>query len=232
MSTEKHVPHTDPEATIEHALGTTELFFERHGKKLLFGLLAVVLVVSGYFAYRGLYAGPRREKAAAAMFDAQMAFAQDSFAVALSGNGVTMGFDEIIGEYSGTPQANLAQHYAGICCLRMGDFQRALGYFEAFGNQTGAVGEVLTAQNIGLMGDCYVEMGQADKGVAQYVKAAGVSNNPATAPLFLQKAALVNLSLGNAAAALEQLQQIKSDFPYSMVARDIDKYIAWAQQQL
>lgn len=231
MSTEKNTPNTDPEVAIEHALSNTELFFERHGKKLLIGLLVVVVAVSGYFAYTGLYAAPRQEKAAAAMFDAQMAFAQDSFAVALAGNGVTMGFDEIIAEFSGTPQANLAQHYAGICCLHTGDFQRALGYFETFDNQKGAVGEVITAQNIGLMGDCYVELGQAEKGVEQYLKAAGVSNNPATAPLFLQKAALVNLSLGKAAAALEQFQQIKSDYPYSIVARDIDKYIAWAQQQ-
>lgn len=231
MSTEKNTPHTDPEIAIEHALGNTELFLERHGKKLLIGLVVVVVAVSGYFAYNGLYTGPRKEKAAAAMFDAQMAFAQDSFATALAGNGVTMGFDEIIAEFSGTPQANLAQHYAGICCLHTGDFQRAIGYFEAFGNQEGAVGEVITAQNIGLMGDCYVELGQTEKGVDQYLKAAKASKNVATAPLFLQKAALVNLSLGNAAAALEQLQQIKSDYPYSIVARDIDKYIAWAQQQ-
>ncbi|MEF9950836.1 MAG: tetratricopeptide repeat protein [Mucinivorans sp.] len=231
MSTQKPIENQDPEAAIEQALGHTELFIEKHGKMLVVILVAIVVLVGGYFAYTNLYVAPRSEKASAAMFDAQAQFARDSFAVALNGNGVTLGFNEVIDEFSGTAQANLAQHYAGICCLHMGEFEKAIGYFEQFDPKNEGVGEVLKAQNLGLIGDCYVEMEQTEKGLEYYKKAVQASNNMATAPLFLQKAAMVNLASGNAQAAVEGFQAIKSQFPTSMIARDIDKYIALAQQE-
>lgn len=232
MSTQKPNENKDPEVAIEQALGRTEFFIEKHGKKLLIFFVALVVVVGAYFAYTNLYVAPRAVKASAAMFDAQMLFERDSFAVALAGDGVSLGFEDIISEYSGTPQANLAAHYAGICCLKTAQFDRAISFFSQFDPTKNNVGEILAAQNTGLMGDCYVEMGQADKGVELYVKAAKSSANAATAPVFLQKAAMVNLANGKAAAAIEQLQTIKSEYPASIIARDVDKYIALAEQQL
>ncbi|MEG0467332.1 MAG: hypothetical protein RSF93_03875 [Mucinivorans sp.] len=231
MSTQKPNETQAPEAAIEQALGNTELFIQKHSKTMVIALLVIVLLVGGYFAYTNLYVAPRAQKASAAMFDAQAEFARDSFAVALNGNGVALGFVDVIDQYSGTEQANLAQHYAGICCLKMGEFKNALDYFDKFDAQKEGIGEVLNAQNIGLMGDCYVEMGQSDKGIECYMKAVKASNNVATAPLFLQKAAMVNLASGNAAAAIEQFQSIKAQYPTAIIARDIDKYIALAQQQ-
>lgn len=232
MSTQKPNENKDPEAAIEQALGRTEFFIEKHGKKLLVILISLVVVVGAYFAYTNLYVGPRSVKASAAMFNAQMLFERDSFAVALAGDGMALGFEDIIDEYSGTPQANLAAHYAGICCLRTAQFEKAISFFEKFDTKQNNIGEILAAQNTGLMGDCYIEMGQTDKGVEFYLKAAEQSTNAATAPVFLEKAALINIANGKAAAAIEQLQTIKSQYPASIIARDIDKYIALAQQQL
>lgn len=232
MSTNKSIDQKDPEVAIDHAIGKTELFIEKHGKKLLIALIAIIVIVGGYFAYNNLYSNPRAVRASAAMFEAQTQFERDSFAVALNGNGVFMGFDEIITEFGSTPQANLATHYAGICCLRTGDYQKAISYFEKFNNQEGGVGEVISAQNIGLIGDCYTEMGETAKGTEYYLKAVALSDNIVTAPAFLQKAAINNLATGNAAQAVEQFKTIKSQFPTSIMARDIDKYIALAEQKL
>lgn len=232
MSTQKPAEHKDPEVAIEQAIGKTEMFIEKQGKKLLIGLIVIVLVVGGYFAYTNLYLAPRSEKASAAMFQAQYEFERDSFATALNGNGLFLGFDEIISEYSGTEQANLALHYAGICCLQTGDFKRAISYFEQFSEVKGAAGDVISAQNTGLIGDCYTEMGDVAKGIEYYTKAVSQSNNIATAPTFLQKAAIANLASGNAAKAVEQFKTIKSQYPSSILSRDIDKYIALAEQKL
>lgn len=56
--------HVDPEQKIETALDKTELFFQKYTKQLLTGLLVVVIVVGGYFAYEYLVKRPRAVKAA------------------------------------------------------------------------------------------------------------------------------------------------------------------------
>lgn len=225
----------DPEVSIEQALGRSEQFLERNGRKLLIALIAVIVVVGGYFAYQNIYVSSRSEKASEAMFRAQMSFEVDSFAMALKGlpgpQGF-LGFEDISAEYGGTEQGNLAHHYAGICYLRMGDFQTALASFEKFSNISGVVGEVVAAQNIGLMGDCYSEMGDAARACEFYAKAAAASSSDAVGPIYLHKAAISNYMAGKFDIALEQFTQIKTQYPRSMNARDIDKYIALVQQKL
>ena len=63
--------HVDPEQKIETALDKTELFFQKYTKQLLTGLLVVVIVVGGYFAYEYLVKRPRAVKAAEMMFVAR-----------------------------------------------------------------------------------------------------------------------------------------------------------------
>lgn len=235
MATQKPKVEKDPEVVIEQAIGRSEQFLERHGKKMLIILVVVIAAVGGYFAYTNLYVASRAEKASAAMYNAQMSFEVDSFAMALNGvqgpNGF-MGFEQISDEFSGTAQANLAYHYAGICHMRMGDFAKALAAFEQFETLKGGVNEVIAAQNTGLMGDCYLETGDVARGVELYAKAASESQTVAVAPTYLQKAAIANCSLGAYAKALEQFTQIRDQYPTSINARDIDKYIAFAQQNL
>ena len=222
----------DPEAVIESALNRTEFFIERNGKKLLIALVIVVAIVGGYFGFEHLYKAPRSKKASAAMFQAQYQFEKDSFALALNGNASFAGFEEIAEQWGGTPEANLAAHYAGICHLYMGDYQTALDYFERFKSVSGTIGEIVTAQNYGLRGDAHIEMGNLEKGVAMYEKAASHSDNTDPAPTYLKKAAMVNEELGNNAKALDQYKSIRNNYPGSMIARDIDKYIAKVQQKL
>ena len=91
-------------------------------------MIVVVVVVGGFFGYKYLISGPRAEKAAAMMFVAEQQFAGDSFALALNGDGNFAGFLEVIDRYGSTDEGNLARHYAGICYLRLGEYQQALDY--------------------------------------------------------------------------------------------------------
>ena len=143
----------DPEIAIESALGRTEEFFMRNGKLLLTILAVIIVVVGGYFGYKYLYIGPRAEKAGAAMFAAEQQFAVDSFALALNGDGSTEGFLQIIDKYGNTPQGNIARHYAGVCYLRLGDYESALSYLGQYKATEGAPNTVINAQNLGLQGD-------------------------------------------------------------------------------
>ncbi|MEG2479656.1 MAG: tetratricopeptide repeat protein [Mucinivorans sp.] len=222
----------DPEVAIEQALSHSEQFLQKNGKLLIAILVAIILVVGGYFAYEHLYKAPRAESASASMFQAQDAFARDSFALALKGNDSFAGFEEIISSYSGTAQSNIAKHYAGICYLYMGEFQKAIDSFNSFSAVEGAMGQIITSQNFGLMGDAYVELGDMTNGLAFYEKAASYSDNIDTTPAYLFKAAMVNSSIGNNAKAKELFETIKNNFPRSLYARDIDKYIAVAAQKL
>lgn len=222
----KHNDAQDPEVVIESALGRSEQFIEKHGKKMLIGLIVVVLAVSGYFGYKHLIQAPRLEKAADAIYTPQQQFERDSFAVALPG------FEAVIAEFGSTNQGNLARHYAGICCLYTKQYDKAIEFFAQFKDVDGAAGELITAQNYGMMGDSYVELKDLAKGVEMYEKAAAYSSNNDTAPVYLKKAGMVNESLGNNAKALEQYNAIRSNYSQTMIARDIDKFIARVEQSL
>lgn len=222
----------DPEVVIESAINRSEKFIEKNGKNMLIALIVIVLCIGGYFGYQHLYKAPQIEKASAAMFEAQYQFERDSFAVALKGTSAYAGFEEIAKEYSSLPQGNIAKHYAGICNLYMGDYKAALDYFQSFSDIDGAIGVIISAQNYGLMGDAYVELGDMANGAKMYEKAIAFSDNADTAPTYLKKAALVNESLGNFTVALEQYNKIKYNYPQNFIARDIDKYIALVEQKL
>ncbi len=230
MSTKDKVQ--DPEIAIESALGRAEDFFMRNGKLLLTILAVIVVVVGGYFGYKYLYMAPRAEKAGAAMFTAQQHFAVDSFALALNGDESNAGFLQVIEQYGGTPQGNVARHYAGICYLRMGEYENALKYLAQYKAVDGVPGEIINAQNLGLQGDANAQLGNLEQAISFYTKAADKYNNNLTAPYYLKKAGLLYEKSGQAAKALELYERIKYDYAASMEARDIDKYIGRAGQQI
>lgn len=229
----KRQPEPDTEQVIENSLGRFELYLEHNGKKLLLILLAIIVVVGGYFSYKYLYLTPRTEQASSAMFAAQNQFERDSFALALTGNASFDGFLTISTEYSNTPQGNIANHYAGICYLYIGEYQNAIDAFKSYdADKDNAIGSILTAQNLGLTGDASVELGYLEQGVKYYEQAAEYSDNTDNAPTYLKKAGMVNEELGNLEKALGQYEDIRNNYPRSIQARDISKFIARVQQQL
>lgn len=231
--TNKNRRTQDPEQVIEQGLGRFELFIERNGKAMLIALGVIIVLVGGYFSYKYLYIAPRAEQASAAMYEAQNQFERDSFALALNGNASFDGFLTIVDDYGNTQQGNLAKHYAGLCYLYMGEYQQAIDAFKSYkAVKDNAAGILIAAQNLGLIGDAYVELGDLEEGVKYYERAAAFSDNVGTSPVYLKKAGLVNENLGNLQKALDQYQNIRNNYPRSMQARDIEKFIARVQQQL
>ena len=61
-------------------------------------------------------------------------------------------------------------------------------------------------------------------------KAAAKSGNDLIAPMSLKKAGFVYLEQGNKKAAKKAFETIKNDYPTSVEAQDIEKYIAIAAE--
>lgn len=221
----------DPEAKIESALTRTEQYLHNNGKKMLTILIVLVLIVVGFLAYKYLIHGKKQENAGAAMFAAEQLFQQDSFDEALNGDGNNAGFLEIIERYGSTPQGNIARHYAGVCYFKLGDNDNAIKYLTAYKTSKGAPNTILNAMNKGLSGDVRVQRGEYEQAIALYKEAVELSDNSFTSPMFLKKLGLVYAKLDRHADALQTFERIRTDFPGSMEARDIDKYIGVESQK-
>ena len=101
---------------VEELVTRSELFIEQNSKKIIFGIIAVAVLVAAILGYKYGYATPQQKKAEAAMFRAELYFDRDSFALALNGDGLNVeGFNAIIDQYGSTDAGNLPKAYAGIC---------------------------------------------------------------------------------------------------------------------
>ena len=221
MSVKKAEESLDPEVKIQSAIGNTENFIIRNGRKLIIALVVVFVVVGGFYGYKYLVVNPRGEKAAAMMFIAEQHFAADSFQLALDGDGNYAGFLQVIDKYGSTSQANAARLYAGIC------YMAQLKKYDAPKSIPGAI---LKAQCLGLQGDACVELQNYKEAVSFYKKAVEVSENSLTAPFYMKKLGLVYEKQGDNAKALDVYKEIQASYGSSMEARDIQKFIGRLEQ--
>ena len=211
---------------VQEALGTSEAFIEKYQKQLLIGVGVVVLLVLIVLSIRNFYLAPREVTAENEMYKAQTYFATDSFALALNGDEVDcIGFKNIAADYSMTPSGNLASAYAGICYYRLNDYQNALKYLSQFDGDD----SYLTTAVVGLMGDCYVGLGDNAKAISYFEKAGSLKNN-VISPIYLKKAGLAYEADKQPSKAATCYQAIKDTYPESQEASDIDKYNARVAQ--
>lgn len=217
---------TQAEAEVGEIVSRSEQFIEKHSKHILYVILSIAAVIALFMGVRHGYLMPREKKATTALFKGEQYFARDSFALALNGNGADYdGFESIIKEYGSTKAGNLAKAYAGICHFRLGELDQAMKNLKAFKGKD----QMISPAVIGLIGDCYVNMGQAKDAISYFEKAAKAANNTVVSPSFLKKAGIAHESLGQFQEAEKAYTTIKEKYSTSMEAADIDKYITRAK---
>jgi len=198
-------------------------FLDKNQNNLLIGLVAIVLLIGGYLAYKHLIQGPKEVEAAGAMVKAQEQFSRDSFALALENStGAYMGFLDIVDNYGGTKAGNTANYYAGISYLHLGEYEAALSFLKDYSGK----GSVLPIMKNGAMGDAYSELGQMDNAISSYNKAVNAGENDMLESYYLKKLGLLHEKQGDLAASAAAFKRIKKDYPTSTDGRDIDKYIS------
>ncbi len=221
---------------VEEALSKTELWIENNQKTLWIILIAVLLIG---LAIWGLNARNQKRNQAAMdqSFTQEIAFEEqatqaidfasyymqnENYATALNGDGNNPGFLDIVSNYGSTKAGKLAAYYAGLCYMKQGDYNNAIEYLKKYTNDD----KVLAPLSLGLIGDCYLELGQQQDAVAYYEKAAKKNPNDFTTPMFLSKLGMTYEIMGNNAKALETYRTLKQDYPLSNEAFEISKNIA------
>jgi len=223
MAKGKKETQTQEFESVQNALSKSEAFVEKNKTMLLGGLIVVIVVVCAALLYRNHVSIPREQEAHEAIFGAEQLFARDSFQLALDGNGKDLGFLAIIDEFGSTEAGNLARAYAGVSYKMLGEYEKAISYLNKFSASDMSLSPALK----GAIGDCYLEMGDKNKAVSFFQKAAD-SNNDVIAPTYLFRMGLLYLSMGENQKALSAFEKIKNQYFTSQLATDIDKYIQLA----
>jgi tetratricopeptide (TPR) repeat protein len=210
---------------IGETLGKTEQFIFNNQKAIGIVITIIIIAILGFFGYNKYYLEPKSTEAAEQMFHAQLFFESDSLDKALFGDGNSLGFIDISGEYSMTKQGNLANYYAGISYLKKGDYNKAIDYLENFSAGDHLVSPMAT----GAIGDAYLELGDKERAVAYYLEAANMDDNGFTSPLFLFRAGQVYELLADYDEAVYVYTKIKNKYFKSNEGRSIEKSIARAK---
>lgn len=221
--------HDGAPKTFEH-LNNSEAFFVKHKKAIIYAVIAIILIVAGFFFYRQYVSEPRENEASTKLAKGQEYFNQEMFDKALNGDGAGYaGLKAIISDYSGTDAANLANLYAGLCNINLGKYNDAVTYLEAFDTSDD---EMVSPAAMAALGNAYVYVKQYDKAVETLKKAASMADgeavdnaNNSLSPRFLIQAGEILENQGKKDEALKIYQEIKKKYVNSPVRQEIDKYI-------
>ena len=227
MSKEKESKVEKNISAVEHALSNSELFIEKNQKMIMYVVAGIVIIIAGYIGFKKFYLAPEEKEAQAQMFWAERYFEKDSLNLALNGDGTNSGFLDIIDQYGITKSANLANYYAGMCFLKKGQFEDAINYLKKFDSDD----MIVSSMAKGAIGDAYMELGDNEKAIENYIKAAK-NNNQFTAPIYLMRAGWTYENMENYEEALKVYERIQKEFFKSSESREIEKYIARAKGML
>jgi tetratricopeptide (TPR) repeat protein len=215
---------------VEKARG----FWEDYSKPITIIGSANIILFAAWMVYKYMFKIPKEENADKIVFVTKKYFtefttATDSAKIllatkVLNGDGTNPGALKIINQYSGSAAANLCEYYAGACYLHLGQFAMSIQYLKNF-DANGAT--QIESRALGMLGDANAELNKNDDALNYYKKAATVNEKDEfTSSEFLFRAALFAQSTGKTKEAIDLFKKIKTDYPLSQKASDVDRYLA------
>ena len=193
----------------------TERFVDENRQMLTYGIGGLAVLILAVIGYQSFIVGPAEAAAESQAWRSENYFEMDSVNLAAFGDGYSAGLEEVMLDQSSTPAGQRAAYRMGIYHRDAGDFQSAIDAFEQVDVNDDVI-QVLAAGNIG---DCYVELGDFDSAQRAFKKAISLASSSLAesvlAPMFLFKAALVELELGDKEQAKSFLDRIVEDYPKS-----------------
>ena len=215
----KEIKNQNAEAVAE-AVSKTEKFFVENGKFISGIAAGVVVLAIADFCWGKFIHQPAVAEAEGQMALAEQNFRAADYEVALNGDGNVLGFNQIIAEY-GAKAGKAVYFYAGVCELQLGNYEAAIKALQSYKGKDA----ILAARATSCIGDAYVGLENYAKALGYYEKAAATVDNMFAAG-YLLKAGIVAEKLGENAKALGFYETIKDQYPQSMEAYEIGKYIA------
>lgn len=210
------------------AINKLDAFWKKNQKIITYVALGLILVIGGWWAYKQYVVKPKEEQAQAAIFKAEEYFRQDSLQAALNGKGADKGFLYVIKNFGGTETGELARLYAGICYLRLKEFDNAIKQLKEYDTDS----KLIQARAWSCLADAYSEKNDRSKAVDLYKKAGRhFPEDEVNSPEYLFRAAQL-LELDNKSKeALDIYKELKEKFPRSEKGGQADKYIYRLQVQ-
>lgn len=208
-------PNDDSLIDVGEVYTKTEQFVDTNRKQLTYGIGGVAGIIIAVLAYQSFIVAPAEATAEEESWRSESYFEKDSVELAAFGDGYSAGLGEIMEEYSGTSAGNRAAYRMGVYHRDAGSYEEAIAAFESVDVDDDVV-QVLAAGGIG---DCYVELGDLEAAQSAFKRA--ISNaesglaESVLAPMFLFKAALVEMELGNNGQAKKYFDRIVEDYPTS-----------------
>ena len=219
--------------TLDETASKTEEWVAANQKYIFIIIGLVAAVVLGYLGYQKFILEPKAEEASNELFNARKYFDEaitsvesDSlYNLALNGSDGKYGMLDIADKFSGTPAGNQATYYAGMAYLNMKDYTNAVKYLGDFSSDDQVLGPIAK----GGIGDAFVQLGQNEDALGYYEDAAKMKLNEYTTPMYLFKAAVTAMELGQTSKALGYFKRIKEEFANSTEATNIDVFIGKAE---
>lgn len=197
-------------------------FYDRNKSKITGAAIALIILIGGAVGYY-YYASAQEEEAQQLMGSATQAYLQENYEEALTGSQAefTVGFEQIINNYSITDAANLAHYYAAICEYKLGNPQEALNYIEGYSVPDGIMG----VGALSFHGLLHTELGNHAEAAEMYVKAAEWDQNDSTTPYNYLQAAKAYHDAGNTVEAHNYAELIVDNYDDSSEVTEAQKLI-------
>ena len=191
-------------------------------KKVVYGALGAVVVVALLVVAYVFYLGQKQEKAVELLGGVVQLYEEGRYNEALEGVEGTPGLIEIADDYGNTDAGNLAQFYAADALFRMGEYDRALEYFQDYDPDESLIGASAIAGQAAI----YENKGEFERAGDLYRRAALFYENELRSPEYLLQAASAYEEAGAYEDAEEAYDLITDRFPESNVAQGIDFHLA------
>lgn len=205
---------------IDQKVSVSEQFLKKNKKIIWYVVGAVVIIGLAILAYNKFVYQPKCVEAMQQAYPAENSFRAGEYELALNGDGNNLGFADIIKEY-GSKAGMSVYLYAGISELQLGKFEEAAAYLRKYKGSE----PILAARAKACEGDAQVGLKNYDAAIKCFKAAVAKADN-VFAATYLVKEGLAYEALGNKADALACYVSVRDNYPQSIEAYEINKYIA------
>ena len=198
-------------------------FYEKYQTKIIIAVGAIAVVILAMV----LYSNKMEQDNLTATTELSRViplYESGSYQEAIDGTPGTnvVGLKEIVDQYGGTEQGEVAKIYLANSYMYLGKIDEAL---EAYNDYSGS-NKLFKAAALAGKAGCYASKGEYGKAADYYEDAANVSENNASNPDYLLKAGINYIEVDKNENAKTVLERIKKDYSSTIYLSNADRYLA------